>query len=93
MKILIDNGHGILTKGKRSPDGKLLEYAYARELARQIVKTLQARGYDSELLVPEDDDIPLSERVRRINAHFWEWGRLMRIIDSLEFAKHEWVAL
>ena len=26
MKILIDNGHGIDTKGKRSPDGRLLEY-------------------------------------------------------------------
>ena len=67
MKILIDNGHGIQTKGKRSPDGKLLEYAYTRELARQIVKILKSRGYDSELLVPEDDDIPLSERVRRAN--------------------------
>ena len=62
MKILIDNGHGIQTKGKRSPDGKLLEYAYTRELARQVVKILKSRGYDSELLVPEDDDIPLSER-------------------------------
>lgn len=67
MKILIDNGHGIQTKGKRSPDGTLLEYAYTRELARQIVKILQYRGYDAQLLVPEDDDIPLSERVRRVN--------------------------
>ena len=67
MKILIDNGHGIQTKGKRSPNGKLLEYAYTRELARRIVSILQSRGYDSELLVPEDDDIPLSERVRRVN--------------------------
>jgi hypothetical protein len=25
MKILIDNGHGIQTKGKCSPDGTLLE--------------------------------------------------------------------
>ena len=67
MKILIDNGHGIQTKGKRSPDGKLLEYAYTREIARQVVSELKARGYDSELLVPEEDDIPLSERVRRVN--------------------------
>ena len=67
MKILIDNGHGIQTKGKRSPDSQLLEYAYTRELARQVVKILKSRGYDSELLVPEDDDIPLSERVRRVN--------------------------
>ena len=67
MKILIDNGHGIQTKGKRSPDGKFLEYAYTREIARQVVSELKNKGYDSELLVPEDDDIPLSERVRRVN--------------------------
>lgn len=28
MKILIDNGHGVDTPGKRSPDRKLREYAY-----------------------------------------------------------------
>ena len=83
MKILIDNGHGILTKGKRSPDGTLLEYAYTRELARQIVSILQSRGYDSELLVPEHDDIPLSERVRRINAHCQALGKSNVILISL----------
>ena len=83
MKILIDNGHGIQTKGKRSPDGKLLEYAYTRDLARQIVKTLKSRGYDSELLVPEDDDIPLSERVRRTNAHCQSLGKSNVILISL----------
>ena len=83
MKILIDNGHGIQTKGKRSPNGKLLEYAYTRELARQIVKILKSRGYDSELLVPEDDDIPLSERVRRTNAHCQVLGKSNVILISL----------
>lgn len=34
MKILIDNGHGRETPGKRSPDGRLLEYAQNRLLAR-----------------------------------------------------------
>ena len=67
MLILLDPAHGHNTPGKRSPDGTLLEYAYTRELARRIVSILQSRGYDSELLVPEDDDIPLSERVRRVN--------------------------
>ena len=83
MKILIDNGHGIQTKGKRSPDGTLLEYAYTRELARRIVSILKARGYDSELLVPEDDDIPLSERVRRINAHCQALGKTNVILISI----------
>lgn len=83
MKILIDNGHGIQTKGKRSPDGKLLEYAYTRDLARRIVATLKARGYDSELLVPEDDDIPLPERVRRTNAHCQSLGKANVILISI----------
>ena len=83
MKILIDNGHGIQTKGTRSPDGRLIEYAYTRELARQIVATLKSRGYDSELLVPEDDDIPLSERVRRTNAHCQALGKSNVILISL----------
>ena len=83
MKILIDNGHGILTKGKRSPDGKLLEYAYTRELARQVVTELKNKGYDAELLVPEEDDIPLSERVRRTNAHCQALGKSNVILISL----------
>ena len=33
MKILIDNGHGQETAGKRSPDGRLLEWSYNREIA------------------------------------------------------------
>lgn len=45
MKILIDNGHGIDTKGKRSPDGRLLEYAQNRLLAGRIVTALQARAW------------------------------------------------
>ena len=73
MKILIDNGHGIDTKGKRSPDGRLLEYAQNRLLAGRIVTALQARGLDASLLVPEETDIPLPERCRRVN----EWCRLL----------------
>ena len=68
MKILIDNGHGIQTKGKRSPDGTFLEAIYNREIAKRIVAELQNKGYDAELLVPEEEDIPLKERVRRVNA-------------------------
>ena len=71
MKILIDNGHGRETPGKRSPDGRLLEYAYTRGIARRIVSALTAQGYDAELLVPEQEDISLQERCRRVN----DWCR------------------
>ena len=72
MKILIDNGHGVETPGKRSPDGRLREYAYCREIAAALVERLQAAGYDARLLVPEPNDVPLDKgadsRVKRVNG-------------------------
>jgi len=65
MKILIDNGHGVETPGKRSPDGRFREYAFNREIARAVIEHLKLRGYDAELLVPEEEDITLPERVCR----------------------------
>ena len=67
MKILIDNGHGEDTPGKRSPDGKFREYLYAREVAAAIERRLLLQGYDAEMLVREMTDVPLAERARRAN--------------------------
>ena len=74
MKILIDNGHGQETAGKRSPDGRLLEWSYNREIARRVNAELQQRGYYSSLLVPEDEDISLAERCKRVNRVCSELG-------------------
>ena len=68
MKIFIDNGHGIETPGKRSPDGKFLEYQYNRIIASRITANLLDCGYDVSLLVPEVSDIPLAERCQRVNV-------------------------
>lgn len=68
MKILIDNGHGSDTAGKHSPDRRLLEYKWAREVARMIADRLRNQGYDVERIVPEENDISLRERTRRVNA-------------------------
>lgn len=67
MKILIDNGRGVDTPGKRSPDGILREYAWNRKIANRIVTALTDLGCDARLLVPEQEDISLSERCRRMN--------------------------
>lgn len=67
MSILVDNGHGVNTPGKCSPDGKFREYKYVREIAHEVVAELKKRGYCAELLVTEDIDISLAERVRRAN--------------------------
>ena len=83
MKILIDNGHGIDTKGKRSPDGPLLEYLENRIIARGIVDALTARGLDASLLVPEETDISLPERCRRVNEWCRQLGRQNVILISI----------
>lgn len=83
MKILIDNGHGRETPGKRSPDGRLLEYAYTRNIARRIVSALTTRGHDAELLVPEEEDISLQERCRRVNAWCRQLGKDNVILVSI----------
>ncbi len=69
MKVLIDNGHGSNTLGKRSPDGRLREYAYAREIALRLEMELRKYGIDVERIVKEEVDVPLAERCRRANEH------------------------
>ena len=83
MKIFIDNGHGLMTAGKRSPDGQFREPFYNREIARRVVSDLLDRGYDAELLVPEDDDVSLAERVRRVNAACFLMGKQNVILVSI----------
>ena len=68
MRILIDNGHGKETSGKCSPDGRLKEYAYTREIADRVVTELQNEGIDAVRIVPEENDVALSERVKRVNV-------------------------
>ena len=83
MKIFIDNGHGLMTAGKRSPDGQFREAFYNREIAKRVVSDLRDRGLDAELLVPEDDDISLAERVRRVNAACFLLGKQNVILVSI----------
>lgn len=69
--VLLDNGHGKETAGKRSPiwsDGsQLFEWEFNRDIVRRIAEKLQADGVPYRILVPEENDISLSERVKRAN--------------------------
>jgi len=83
MIILIDNGHGENTLGKQSPilkdsgldissefteKGRFKEWKYTRVIARMISEKLKSMGYDARLVVTEDKDISLAERIRRVNT-------------------------
>lgn len=83
IKILIDNGHGDSTLGKRSPYScngiepaiEFYEYQWNREIAGEIVNRLKSMGYNADLLVTENSDISLSERVRRVNYECDIYGK------------------
>lgn len=75
FKVILDAGHGKDTAGKRSPDGRLLEYAYAREIALRLERELKARGYDAQRIVPEENDISLKERCDRANRIYAATGK------------------
>lgn len=73
MKMfLLDNGHGVNTPGKRSPKWKdgsqLFEFEFNRDIVKRIAKGLDSLAIPYKILVPEEIDIPLRERVRRANA-------------------------
>lgn len=67
MIILIDNGHGYDTAGKCSPDGRIREYAWTRDIAKRLQEKLKQSGFDARLIVTEQNDISLRERCRRVN--------------------------
>ena len=75
MLTLIDNGHGADTPGKCSPDRRLLEYAYTRDIAQRMVDKLNEAGFEAMRIVTEEKDISLSERCRRVNAICNKYGK------------------
>lgn len=87
MKILIDNGHGENTPGKRSPkwaDGtQLFEWEYTREIAACVERELKRHGIDVERLVKENTDVPLSERSRRANEIAARYGKSKTLLISI----------
>lgn len=83
MIVLIDNGHGVNTPGKRSPDGRLREYKYAREIANRVVDRMKGCGVDARRIVTEEEDISLGERCRRVNAVCKEYGAKNVLLVSI----------
>ena len=73
---ILDNGHGGMidgvyqTKGKRSPEypeGQIFEGVYNREVVDIISRYLCISNIDHTILVPEQEDTSLPDRVERIH--------------------------
>ena len=83
MIVLIDNGHGVNTPGKCSPDKRLLEWKWTREIAVMVANALKAAGVDARRIVTEDNDITLRERCRRVNEVCAKYGSKNVVLVSI----------
>lgn len=92
MKVLIDNGHGSNPPGKRSPDGRLREYAYTREIASRLEMELRKNGIDAERIVKEEIDVPLAERCRRANEYKASEAILVSIHCNAAGNESDWMS-
>jgi N-acetylmuramoyl-L-alanine amidase len=72
--IILDNGHGQETPGKRSPDGLFREYQWTRMFAQRLKYELEEWDYDVRIIVPEDTDIGLTARANRANKIVDQYG-------------------
>lgn len=67
--VCICSGHGSDVVGKKSPDGQLLEWVWAREMKYRIIKELEkqriAECFDVN---PEETEPGLTVRANRVNA-------------------------
>lgn len=79
LRILLDNGHGNNTPGKRSPEwadgSQLLEYECNRDTVRRVALKLDREGIPYHIITPEEFDVPLATRANRVNALCHKYGR------------------
>ena len=69
LVVILDAGHGKDTPGKCAPDKSLYEWQWTREIVAMLCERLYGlENIQTVILVPEDNDVPLKERVRRVNT-------------------------
>ena len=68
LVVILDAGHGKDTPGKCAPDKSLYEWSWNREIVAMLCERLYGLNVKTIILVPEENDVPLKERVRRVNT-------------------------
>ena len=72
-KILLIPAHHKTTKGKQSPDGRLKEYLYSREIIDMVMKELKDKGCDVVNPIPDtENELSLGEQCKIINKIYDE---------------------
>ena len=72
--IILGTAHGSNTPGKRSPDGRLREFRYSREIVSRVEEALKEKGYDVAVDLKQDYEPSLSFRVAVVNNLCKKYG-------------------
>lgn len=77
--IILGTAHGMNVYGKQSPDGRLKEYKYSREIVNRLKAELEAEGYTVKVDMPEDtvpqpQTAELNRRCAIVNSYCLENG-------------------
>lgn len=67
IEVLLDNGHGKDTPGKRSVDNRIMEWEYTRDIVRRIECELDKLYINHYCVCDSEMDVPLKKRVEDAN--------------------------
>lgn len=82
--IVLDDGHGEGTAGKRSPEwdkGILFENEFNEDIMLRIAKILQAAGIKVFFTAPEKEDVSLEKRAKRVNDLYNQYPEQVILIS------------
>lgn len=84
--VILDAGHAKVTAGKRSPDGKLLEWEFNNDMQYRLKKRLEQLGFIVYLVNPEPgkgSEVSLGTRCTRANNYWVNKGKPSCLYISL----------
>lgn len=75
MKVVaIDRAHGKDVAGKRSPDGRFLEWQWSDDMVKRLINEFKKYNVEAIDLVPEDTEPGLTKRATRANQLVSKYG-------------------
>lgn len=79
--IILDPAHGSDVPGKRSPNGKHLEYRWSREICKALANKLVANDFRVEFSNNSEKEIGLSKRVSFANHLDFNEGEIKFLVS------------
>lgn len=79
--IILDPAHGLDVPGKRSPNGKHLEYRWSREICKALANKLVANDFRVEFSNNSEKEIGLSKRVYFANHLDFNEGEIKFLVS------------